>query len=145
MLPSSSEESKPLPRVDTIDLDSCFSMVHMAAQRKKGKELMVQNEGSTSSTGHNKFSSHARPIQDGDFELVPLGEDPTRRVKIGVDLPDLAKRKLKAFLQENVDLFFWSATEMPGLDPGVACHHLTIDYTDLNRAFLKDAYPLPHY
>ena len=48
-------------------------------------------------------------------------------MKIGAGLPDLAKRKLKACLRENADLFVWSATEMPGLDPEVACHHLAID------------------
>ncbi|GAU20984.1 hypothetical protein TSUD_201330 [Trifolium subterraneum] len=146
-----------------------------------------------------------RPIPDGEFELVPLGEDPTKGVKIGADLPDLVKRQLKACLRENAELFAWSAAEMPGIDPEVACHQLTIDprvsavvqrrrkqspekaeaarkavkdlleanfiaeaqytiwlsnvvlvkksngkwrmcvdYTDLNRAYPKDAYPLPN-
>ncbi|GAU37149.1 hypothetical protein TSUD_293060 [Trifolium subterraneum] len=146
-----------------------------------------------------------RPIPDGEFELVPLGEDPTKGVKIGADLPDLVKRQLKACLRENVELFAWSAAEIPGIDPEVACHQLTIDprasavvqrrrkqspekaeaarkavkdlleanfiaeaqyttwlsnvvlvkksngkwrmcvdYTDLNRACPKDAYPLPN-
>ena len=71
--------------------------------------------------------SHARPISDGYFELVPLGEDPTRGVKIGADLPGLEKRQLKACLRENADMFAWSADEMPGLDTEVVCHHLTID------------------
>ncbi|GAU50120.1 hypothetical protein TSUD_192410 [Trifolium subterraneum] len=144
-------------------------------------------------------------IPDGEFELVPLGEDPTKGVKIGADLPDLVKRQLKACLRENAELFAWSAAEMPGIDPEVACHQLTIDprasaviqrrrkqspekaeaarkavkdlleanfiaeaqyttwlsnvvlvkksngkwrmcvdYTDLNRACPKDAYPLPN-
>ncbi|GAU13013.1 hypothetical protein TSUD_173130 [Trifolium subterraneum] len=146
-----------------------------------------------------------RPIPDGEFELVPLGEDPTKGVKIAADLPDLVKRQLKACLRENAELFAWSAAEMPGIDPEVACHQLTInprasavvqrrrkqspekaeaarkavkdlldanfiaeaqyttwlsnvvlvkksngkwrmcvDYTDLNRACPKDAYPLPN-
>ncbi|GAU10518.1 hypothetical protein TSUD_423590, partial [Trifolium subterraneum] len=68
-----------------------------------------------------------RPIPDGEFELVPLGEDPTKGVKIGADLPDLVKRQLKACLRENAELFAWSAAEMPGIDPEVACHQLTID------------------
>ncbi|GAU10075.1 hypothetical protein TSUD_423040, partial [Trifolium subterraneum] len=146
-----------------------------------------------------------RPIPDGEFEIVPLGEDPTKGVKIGADLPDLVKRQLKACLRENAELFAWSAAEMPGIDPEVACHQLTIDprasavvqrrrkqspekaeaarkavkdlleanfiaeaqyttwlsnvvlvkksngkwrmcvdYTDLNRACPKDAYPLPN-
>ncbi|MCI81088.1 putative transmembrane protein, partial [Trifolium medium] len=58
-----------------------------------------------------------RPILDGDFELVPLGEDPSSGVKIGTGLPYLARKQLKACLRENADLFAWSAAEMPGLDP----------------------------
>ncbi|MCI91944.1 hypothetical protein A2U01_0113240, partial [Trifolium medium] len=58
-----------------------------------------------------------RPILDGEFELVPLGEDLSRGVKIGTGLPDLAKKQLKACLRENAGLFAWSAAEMPGLDP----------------------------
>ncbi|GAU52019.1 hypothetical protein TSUD_418360, partial [Trifolium subterraneum] len=145
-----------------------------------------------------------RPIPDGDFELIPLGEDPSRNLKIGKDVPDLARKQLVACLKDNADLFAWSASEMPSLDPNIACHQLTVDeaasavvqrrrrqspekveaakkavkdlleanfiseakyttwlsnvvlvkksngkwrmcvdYTDLNRACPKDAYPLP--
>ncbi|CAJ2645722.1 unnamed protein product [Trifolium pratense] len=145
-----------------------------------------------------------RPIPDGDFELVPLGEDPLKGIKIGTGLPDLVKKQLTACLKDNAELFAWSAAEMPGIDPEVACHQLTldprasavvqrrrkqspekaeaaekavkdlleanfisearyttwlsnvvlvkksngkwrmcVDYTDLNRACPKDAYPLP--
>ncbi|MCI97797.1 hypothetical protein A2U01_0119098, partial [Trifolium medium] len=55
------------------------------------------------------------------------GEEPGRGVKIGTCLPGLARKQLKACLKENADLFTWHATEMPGLDPDVACHQLTID------------------
>ena len=99
-LPSSFEEVKHLSRVDTIDLDICFSKEDYVEQRRKGKEHMVEDEGSTSSIDRNKLSSHARPILDGDFELIPLGEDPTRGVKIRANLPELAKRQLKACLRE---------------------------------------------
>ncbi|CAJ2668042.1 unnamed protein product [Trifolium pratense] len=146
-----------------------------------------------------------RPIPDGDFELVPLGEDPLKGIKIGTGLPDLVKKQLIACLKDNAELFAWSAAEMPGIDPEVACHQLTldprasavvqrrrkqspekaeaaekavkdlleanfisearyttwlsnvvlvkksngkwrmcVDYTDLNRACPKDAYPLPN-
>lgn len=46
---------------------------------------------------------------------------------IRTDLPDLAKKQLKACLRENVDLFTWSAADMPALNPEVSFHHLTID------------------
>ena len=68
-----------------------------------------------------------RPILDGDFELVPLSEDPYKGVKIGTGLPDLARKQIKACLRENENLFAWSAAEMPGLDPEVTCHQLAID------------------
>ena len=88
-LPSSSEEVKPLSRVDNIDLNSRFSKEDRVKQRRKGKEPMVEGEGSTPSADRGELSSHALPIPDDDFELVPLREDPTRGVEIEADLPDM--------------------------------------------------------
>ncbi|MCI40205.1 hypothetical protein A2U01_0061437, partial [Trifolium medium] len=68
-----------------------------------------------------------RPIPDGDFEIIPLGEDPTKGIKIGAGLPDLVKRQLEASLKENAELFAWSAAKMPEIVPEVTCHQLTID------------------
>ena len=39
----------------------------------------------------------------------------------------MVKRKLKACLRENADLFAWSAAEMLELDLKIEYHHLTID------------------
>ena len=61
--------------------------------------------------------------------MVLLGEDPHKGVKIGTGLPELARKQLATCLRENADLFAWSASEMPELDPNVACHQLTIDPT----------------
>jgi len=68
-----------------------------------------------------------RPIPDGEFELVPFGNDPSKNFKIGKDLPELVKAQLIACLRENADLFAWSATDMLGIGPSVACHQLTVD------------------
>jgi len=46
-----------------------------------------------------------RPIPDGEFELVPFGNDPSKNFKIGKDLPELVKAQLIACLRENTDLF----------------------------------------
>ncbi|GAU51522.1 hypothetical protein TSUD_140370 [Trifolium subterraneum] len=177
---------------DEVELDARTSKEERKQEKRTGKDDLLIKE-------------NYRPIPDGEFELVPLGEDPTKGVKIGADLPDLVKRQLKACLRENAELFAWSAAEMPGIDPEVACHQLTIDprasavvqrrrkqspekaeaarkavkdlleanfiaeaqyttwlsnvvlvkksngkwrmcvdYTDLNRACPKDAYPLPN-
>ncbi|GAU46761.1 hypothetical protein TSUD_92560 [Trifolium subterraneum] len=177
---------------DGVELDARTSKKERKQEKKASKDDLLIKE-------------NYRLIPDGEFELVPLGEDPTKGVKIGADLPDLVKRQLKACLRENAELFAWSAAEMPGIDPEVACHQLTIDprasavvqrrrkqspekaeaarkavkdlleanfiaeaqyttwlsnvvlvkksngkwrmcvdYTDLNRACPKDAYPLPN-
>ncbi|GAU38515.1 hypothetical protein TSUD_396320 [Trifolium subterraneum] len=177
---------------DGVELDARTSKKERKQEKKAIKDDLLIKE-------------NYRPIPDGEFELVPLGEDPTKSVKIGADLPDLVKRQLKACLRGNAELFAWSAAEMPGIDPEVACHQLTIDprasvvvqrrrkqspekaeaarkavkdlleanfiaeaqytiwlsnvvlvkksngkwrmcvdYTDLNRACPKDAYPLPN-
>ncbi|GAU10317.1 hypothetical protein TSUD_422660, partial [Trifolium subterraneum] len=99
---------------DEVELDARTSKKERKQERKTGKDDLLIKE-------------NYRPIPDGEFELVPIGEDPTKGVKIGADLPDLVKRQLKACLRENAELFAWSAAEMPGIDPEVACHQLTID------------------
>ncbi|MCI79431.1 hypothetical protein A2U01_0100702, partial [Trifolium medium] len=58
-----------------------------------------------------------RPIPDGDFEIIPLGEDPTKGIKIDTGLPDLVKKQLEACLKQNAELLAWSTAEMPGIDP----------------------------
>ena len=63
-----------------------------------------------------------RPIPDGEFELVPFGNDPSKNFKIDKDLLELVKAQLVACLRENADLFTWIAADMPGIDPSVACH-----------------------
>jgi len=46
-----------------------------------------------------------RPIPDGEFELVPFEDDPSKNFKIGKDLPELVKAQLVACLRKNVVLF----------------------------------------
>ncbi|MCI62477.1 hypothetical protein A2U01_0083734, partial [Trifolium medium] len=81
-------------------------------ENKEEKKLRKEKEELVEAT-----KEIPRPIPDGEFELVLLGEDPNRGVKIGTGLLDLARKQLKASLRENADLFAWSAAEMPGLDP----------------------------
>ncbi|GAU49214.1 hypothetical protein TSUD_369830 [Trifolium subterraneum] len=96
-------------------------------EKKAETKLPGRKQEKKASKDDLLIKENYRPIPDGEFELVPLGDDPTKGVKIGADLPDLVKKQLKACLRENAELFAWSAAEMPGIDPEVACHQLTID------------------
>ncbi|CAJ2646545.1 unnamed protein product [Trifolium pratense] len=119
---SKATTSLPLPEISSIDLDSRFSKQENKDEKKLRKEKKEDDEAS---------QEHRRPVPDGEFELMPFGEDPSRAVKIGTGLPELARKQHEACLKENADLFAWHASEMPGLDPNVACHQLTIDPTAL--------------
>jgi len=33
---------------------------------------------------------------------------------------------LTKLLQDNLDLFAWQPSDMPGIDPSIVCHHLTV-------------------
>ncbi|MCI50128.1 hypothetical protein A2U01_0071372, partial [Trifolium medium] len=89
----------PAPNVSSVDLDNRYSK----KENKEEKKLRKEKEELIEAT-----KEIPRPIPDGEFELVPLGEDPSRGVKIGTGLPDLARKKLKACLRENAGLFAWS-------------------------------------
>ena len=89
-----------------IELDPRFSMFERKEMKKEKKgPLNVEI---------------LRPIPDGDFELVPFGEDPTRCFKLGKGIPEPERAQLIVCLRENADLFAWSAADMPDIDPRVA-------------------------
>ena len=44
-------------------------------------------------------------------------------------LPDKVKVSLLEFLKENEDVFAWTASNMPGIDPRVISDHLNVDPT----------------
>ncbi|KAI5344038.1 hypothetical protein L3X38_011915 [Prunus dulcis] len=63
-----------------------------------------------------------------EVELVPLDPDkPERKERIGSCLSHEEKIELAAFLQNNKDVFAWSPSDMPGIDPQIICHHLHVN------------------
>ncbi|GAU47343.1 hypothetical protein TSUD_302120 [Trifolium subterraneum] len=118
--PKKKKEETKLPGVNSISIEDGVELDARTSKKERKQEKKAIKDDLL-------IKENYRPIPDGEFELVPLGEDPTKGVEIGADLPDLVKRQLKACLRENAELFAWSAAEMPGIDPEVACHQLTID------------------
>ncbi|GAU12961.1 hypothetical protein TSUD_191520 [Trifolium subterraneum] len=118
--PKKKKEETKLPGVNSISIEDGVELDARTSKKERKQEKKAIKDDLL-------IKENYRPIPDGEFELVPLGEDPTKGVKIGADLPDLVKRQLKACLRENAELFAWSAAEMPGIDPEVTCHQLTID------------------
>ena len=122
-------------------------------------------------------------------ETIPLELLNGRIIKLGTGLQHEQCEILTPTLINNIDLFAYSAADLPGVDPQVAAHKLSIykdaryvsqkkrklgderrlvahyttwlsnvvlvkkdnnkwrmwtDYTNLNKAFPRDAYPLPN-
>ncbi|GAU26664.1 hypothetical protein TSUD_314410 [Trifolium subterraneum] len=85
-LPGGSANSKIpiLVRADMANFDSSFQAGHKE-EKKMRKDKAEEDAASR---------DNLRPIPDRDFELIPLGEDPSRNLKIGKDVPDLARKRL---------------------------------------------------
>ena len=61
------------------------------------------------------------------LEAIPLGDDPKKMIKIGVNLkPNLRERMIK-FLRANADVFAWLASDMPDIPTDVIIYKLNID------------------
>ena len=53
-------------------------------------------------------------------------DHPEQALQISMRLFAREKGQLKKFLSENLDVFAWSPTDMPGVDPFIICHKLSI-------------------
>ncbi|CAL8990805.1 unnamed protein product [Prunus brigantina] len=60
--------------------------------------------------------------------LIPLDPDqPDKKARIGSRLSPDEKVELTTFLQNNKDMFAWSPSDMPGIDPNIICHRLHVN------------------
>ena len=74
----------------------------------------------------NNEEQRGKPAED----LIPVPlivEDPEKVTYIGESLQEPLKGKLIWFLQENNDVFAWTAADMPGIDPELITHKLNVD------------------
>ena len=61
------------------------------------------------------------------LEDILLDENnPKRCTRIGADLEEKNKKDLISFLKKNIDVFVWSHEDIPGIDPSVITHRLTV-------------------
>ena len=93
--PSKPAEDKGKAAASTLDanlveLDPRFTKEDLKEQKREKKDPLN--------------AKLLRPVPDGEFELVPFGNDPSKNFKIGKDLPELVKNQLVTCLRENADL-----------------------------------------
>ena len=75
---------------------------------------------------HNNEEIRGKLAED----LIPIPLIPRDLEKvtyIGESLQEPLKGRLTKFLQENHDVFAWTAADMPGIDPSLITHKLNMD------------------
>ncbi|XP_010268108.1 PREDICTED: uncharacterized protein LOC104605169 [Nelumbo nucifera] len=95
---------------------------YVAALKGKNKEALSLES----------LNPREEPVSRGqtaeDLVSVPLDESaPERTVCVGSNLPPERLSKLVSFLRTNADVFAWSTTDMPEIDPSVITHKLIVD------------------
>ena len=76
----------------------------------------------------DKMSNFGESVKRMVF--VPLREDDsTKFIQIKSLLDEETKARLIDFLRSNVDIFSWSASDMPGIPLEVMAHHLNVNPT----------------
>ncbi|KAK8940806.1 hypothetical protein KSP39_PZI010808 [Platanthera zijinensis] len=80
---------------------------------------------SPSEAAEDKEGAHLEPAQV--TQEVPIAKGGERKLSINSELPEDQRAELISCLLKNLDVFAWSAEDMPGVDPDVACHHLNVD------------------
>ncbi|KAK2997608.1 hypothetical protein RJ639_026556 [Escallonia herrerae] len=82
-----------------------------------------------------QLMKRATPIKK--LVSIPLKDrDNEHLLRIGSTLDLTIRDQLTAFLRSNADVFTWSAADMPGIDPSVINHRLSVDPT--HKSALKN-------
>jgi hypothetical protein len=70
------------------------------------------------------FEYH-RPQPEADLITVQISGEPSKVMKLRAALSPERSRFVN-LLEKNVDLFAWSPSDMPGINPDIYCHKLAL-------------------
>ncbi|KAL1293441.1 hypothetical protein AAHE18_19G073200 [Arachis hypogaea] len=68
-----------------------------------------------------------RPTPTEDLHKIYFADNPKIFTYVGSTLSSKEKTSFQTFLQQNADLFTWTPTDMPGIDPSVISHKLALN------------------
>lgn len=62
-----------------------------------------------------------------DLEVVQIKEEESdKTVRVSSSFAQNMRAQLETFLKKHIDVFSWSHEDMPGIDPKVIAHRLTV-------------------
>ena len=114
---------------DQITTRKCYedSLRNKRAKRRNTSEDQHCNFLDLDPRGFSKDKEEWHPRPAKELKEVQIGEELSQMVKIGTTLSREMEENLKHTLKKNLDVFAWSAKDMPGIDPNFIFHRLAID------------------
>ncbi|MCI71180.1 hypothetical protein A2U01_0092443, partial [Trifolium medium] len=73
--PRKKKAEQPTPAVNSVRTSNPVDLDARLTKKEREEEKLKDKEPGTEKI--------YRPIPDGDFEIIPLGEDPSKGIKIG--------------------------------------------------------------
>ncbi|XP_025640845.1 uncharacterized protein [Arachis hypogaea] len=73
-----------------------------------------------------RVSDKLRPEPEGNLEKFRVGDTEEKFTFVNRNLPHELKEPLMEMIRANSDLFSWTPTGMPGIDPQLMSHHLAV-------------------
>ncbi|XP_072060302.1 uncharacterized protein [Arachis hypogaea] len=70
-----------------------------------------------------------RPTLTGELQKIHFNKDPNKYTFVGTAISKDELAAIENFLQENADLFAWTPSNMPGIDPQIISHKMAINPT----------------
>ena len=72
-----------------------------------------------------RLNNEARIEPVGETKPLPLGQ-PNHFLQIGTTMESAGEEAIENTLKKNADLFAWTAADLPGVDPRIAAHKLSV-------------------
>ena len=119
-------EAQKCRQINQAELTTVKAMTAETSAPKAKKRLSLEPP--------TKETLTSAPGMD-EIEEVNLGtEKDPKIVKIAKNLDENLKSQIVTILRNNVNAFAYSYSDMPGIDPAVACHRLNADPNITPRA-----------
>jgi len=113
---------------DQITARKCYedSLRNKRAERRNTPEDLRCNFLDLDPRSFNKNEEEWHPRPTEEVKEVHVGGEPSQKVKVDTTFSREVEEELKYTLRKNLDVFAWSANDMPGIDPNFICHRLAI-------------------
>ena len=72
-----------------------------------------------------RLNNEARIEPVGETKPLPLGQ-PNHFLQIGTTMESAGEEAIENTLKKNADLFAWTTADLPGVDPRIATHKLSV-------------------